>query len=81
MDWERREDAEEHVEATDAGRGGTEGVVRLTNGRDEAAGRVGGFGVMLPGVAGEADKDTSRVLTGLATRTVADVAVEEPAVD
>jgi hypothetical protein len=81
MDWERREDTEEDVEATDAGRGGTEGVVKLTNGRDEAAGRVGGFGVTLPGVPGDADKDTSRVLMGLGTRAVVDVAVEEPAVD
>lgn len=36
----------------------------------------------LPGVAGDADNDeTNRVLTGLAPRTVVDVAVEDPAVD
>lgn len=81
MDCERREDMEEDVEATDAGRGGTEGVVKLASERAEAAGRVGGLGVTLPGVPGEADNDTSRVLTGLAPRTVVDVVVEEPAVD
>ena len=56
-------------------------MVKLIRGRDEAVGRVGGFGVMLPGVPGDTDNEISRVLTGLAPRTVVDVAVEDPAVD
>ena len=73
---------DDEVDATDAGRGGTEGVVKLAWERDGTVGRVGGFGVTLPGVAGDADnEETSRVLTGLVPRTVVEVAVEDPAVD
>ena len=81
IDWERREDAEEEVEATEAGRGGTEGVEKLARERDGALGRVGGLGVTLPGVPGDTDNEIRRVFIGLAPRTVVDVAVEDPAVD
>ena len=65
MDWEKREEVEEEVEATDAGRGGMEGLVKGRAGRDLGSGR--GLGVALPG---EADEEAKRDFTGLALRIV-----------
>jgi hypothetical protein len=56
---------EEEVEATDAGRGGMEGLVKGRAGRDLGSGR--GLGVALPG---EVDEEEKRVFTGLALRIV-----------
>jgi hypothetical protein len=82
IDCERREDMDEEVDATDAGRGGcTFGVVKLRSVVERAPGRDAGFGVTLPGaVAGETESDVRRVLTGDIPRTVV-VVVEDPAVD
>jgi hypothetical protein len=64
MDWDKVDDIDDEVEATDAGRGGTYAFVNV--GRGFSA-RGAAFGVTLPG---DVERDVRRVFMGDALRIV-----------